>query len=179
MGGARTTGLRGGRTLKLPEKGILYHLGEWAERPQFARVAQRLSGLAGGPAVTDHPKIEVDPILPGNDFEEIPLDLFRLLVSAQAKTLGDALDVDVDGDPLGFVKSGRQNDVGRFPGDAGKRDQFRHGRRDDPAEVLDDLPGRALDAFGFIPEKSRRMDSRLEFGGFGFGVVANRRIFLE
>ena len=76
-------------------------------------------------------------MLPGNEAEEIPLDFHRILVSAQPQPPGDPADVDVDGDPFVFMKGVAQDDVGRFPGDAGKRQELVHGRRDLAPEVVE------------------------------------------
>ena len=64
--------------------------------------------------MVDEAVAEVDPLLPGNDRHQVPLDAFGAGLSRQAEAVGQPLDMGVDDHAAGQSKGGPEHHVGRL-----------------------------------------------------------------
>ncbi len=116
----------------------------------------------------------------GDKRQQVPLDLFGNGLFSKAHPLGEAGDMDIDGDAFGLMERRGEDDVGRLAGYAGKGNELGHGFGHASAEIGEQFPRRAQDALGLVAEKSRRPDVQLELGlvrpgeGFDVGVFGEQ-----
>jgi len=115
--------------------------------------AKRFPGLADPAAMFYQQKIKIEPVGAGHYFHQVALDLIRVSLCAQAKTLRKSSHVGIDGNALGFSEGRGQNDVGRLAGHARQLDQLVHGIRHPAAILRYQLIGQADETPGFVPEK--------------------------
>ena len=79
------------------------------------------------------------------------------------------------GNPIG----GAQNDVRRFPSDAGERQEFRHCFGDRPFELRQEPLSSSLDILRFVSKEASRMDELLQIREPGVGEVSRSWILGE
>src|SRR5947208_1517291 len=108
---------------KLRERAARSDTARRAEVVDGAVLAPRAPRIAHAPAVPDEEVREASPVGTWDEAHEIPLDLDRILLAAEAKPLREAPDVRVDHDALRLAELGC-NDVGRLPRHARQPDQL-------------------------------------------------------
>ena len=131
---------------------------------QVTAVALGLAGVADLATVMDELMREGDPAALRDDLHQLLLDFFGGLGLGEPKAAGDAEDVGVDHDALGFTEADAENHVGGLSGCAGDGDEFGKGLWNLAAEVRDNFAGRTLDGFGFVAEKARGADQGFKLG---------------
>src|SRR5581483_5854833 len=97
-----------------------------AELENFAARAVGFASVATPPAVPDQPVTPDRPIFLRHEFNQLLLDLFRVFLFRQAKTLRKTDHVRIDDDALVDSKRVSQNNICRLAADAGQFAEFFH-----------------------------------------------------
>ena len=122
---------------------------------------------------------ELNPIRLWNDLHEILLHLFGRLGAGQTQSLGQPENVRVHHNAGGNPIGGTQNDVGRFAGHSGQRQEFLHRFRDRPFELRQEPLSSRLDILRFVSKETGRMDELLQIRKPGVGEVSRSWILGE
>ena len=127
----------------------------------------------------DQPVGELDPIRLWNDLHEILLHLLGRLGAGQTQSVGQPENVRVHNNAGGNPIGGTQNDVGRFAGHSGQRQEFLHRFRDRPFELRQEPLSSSLDILRFVSKEASRMDELLQIREPGVGEVSRSWILGE
>lgn len=134
---------------------------------------------AAAPAVEDEQMAEKGPVVLRDEFHEVGLDLYRVVLTAEVESEGEAGNVSIDDDADVFAEGIAEDDVGGFASHAAEGGEFFHGIGNAAAVPFDDRLATGFDAFGFVPKKAGGLDGFLEFGRGGAGVVCGGGVFGE
>jgi len=110
---------------------------------------------------------------------QVLLDLFRIGLAGQPKTMGQPAHVSIDDDALIFPEGVAQDDVRRFSPDSGKPVQLLHGIGNLSSMFRHDRRRRAANAFGFASKKSGRTDQLFERGRGRLRIILRSPKFRE
>lgn len=102
----------------------------------------------------NEPVRELDPFRLRDYLHEILFHLFGRLGSREAQPVRQPENVGVYHNAGGNAISGPQNDVRRFAGDAGQRQQFFHGFWDTAFELRQEPLSRSLDILCFVSKET-------------------------
>lgn len=102
----------------------------------------------------DQPVRELDPIRLRDDLHEILFHLFGRLGARQTQAVRQPENVRVHHNAGGNSIGGTQNDVGRFAGHSGQRQEFLHRFRDCPFELRQESLSSSLDILGFVSKEA-------------------------
>src|SRR5438093_9517509 len=117
-------------------------IGPGTERADRADRARWLPCRAGAAPVSRQEVGRQGPLPPGQDVDQLVVDLVGILGAREPQTLGDAEDVGVHGDRL-LVEGVTEDDVGRLEADTRQRRQLVPRPRHRAAVALDQRPRHA------------------------------------
>lgn len=142
-----------------------------------------IAGFAAGSAVKDKTMAKQRPaaaLVFGDDIHQVEFQFNRVGVGGQPQPPRQPYHVRIADDALD-AEAIAQNNIGGFASNAGKREQFIHCLRDNPAEAVDKQLAGFLDAGRLVAIKARRADILFEFFArqgnpvFGFAVLLKQR----
>jgi hypothetical protein len=151
-------------------------------RAQVGQLAAVAAGVLGGAHLApepDQPVGEDRPLVDGEQLHQVLLDLDRVGVPGQSQPTGEPPDVGVDHHALVAGEEGAEHHVGGLAADPWQLDQLVDGARDLAVEVLQQVPGGALDRLGLVAEEARRAEEKLQLLAVGAGQVGGRRVAVE
>jgi hypothetical protein len=143
--------------------------------------ALRTLGIPSGtdlPAVPNELVGKSGPPRPRDELHEIKLDLHRVLMTSEPKTLGNAAHVSVNNN-TGSVEGGSKNDVGGLSSDSGKGDQLVKRPRHLAAKTINEGSAATPETLRLVPEEARGPNVILQFMEGGAGVVPGRTVLVE
>jgi len=109
-------------------------------------------------AVQNDTVCEDDPLILGDDLDQVLLDLDRVGFPGEVEACGDALHMSVDHHSGGDVVGRAQHHIGSLSGGAGNGEEFLHGPWHLTAEFRDYFLRRAHNRFRLVIEKSGGAD---------------------
>ena len=142
-------------------------------------VAERLLGVANGPAMQDDGVPGKDPLVLRDDLHQVLFDLDRIGFLGQAQPESQPLDVRVHHESVRFAEPGAQDHIGGLSGHTRKAQQVLHRVRDMCVVLVDQQVGRANHILCLVAEEPRRADLLHERVHVGVGKSLHRRIGIE
>jgi hypothetical protein len=127
----------------------------------------------------DHAVTEGDPLLLGQQLNQVLLDLLRTLLRGEPQPPAQSDNVSVDHDPRRNREGGPQDDIGRLSSDAWELDQLFEGVWHLPTVVAHQRFTAGLDVLGLVAEEARALNVVFEFGRKGLGIVGRGGVLAE
>jgi hypothetical protein len=129
--------------------------------------------------VEDEQVRELHPLIFGDEFHEVLFDFVLILIFSESQSLGESMDMGVNGDACGYPVSVEKDDVGGFPRDSWDLYQLFHGVRNFAMVFLNEEAATVLDVLGFVMVETCGADILLQFLEIGVGVVLGGAVLFE